>query len=123
MYRISRVLETSSVAIVKIAGQVTDFDMTGWSEFLKELEGEAGRWIVLDFCDVSRVDRKPSELLVRILPKHVLLLNCPTGIKNMADSGGLRGQVLEPTSDQRSCFVNLNPWKSSSSLKEVRREK
>ena len=92
----SRVFETPSVAIVKIAGQVTDFDMSGWSDFLKELEGELERWIVLDFCEVSRVDGKPAEVLVRTLPKNVLLLNCPMGIKNMADSAGLFGQVLEP---------------------------
>jgi hypothetical protein len=95
MYRMSRVLETSCVAIVKIAGQVTDFDLNGWSDFLKELEGETGRFIVLDFCDVSRVDRKATEMLVRILPKHVLVLNCPTAIKNMAAARGLGEQVLE----------------------------
>ena len=103
MYRISRIFETSCVAILKLAGQVTDFDVNGWTDFLKELEGETGRFIVLDFCDVSRVDRKPSELLVRTLPKHVLLLNCPTGIKNMADSAGLREQVLEPSTGQNPC--------------------
>jgi hypothetical protein len=42
-------------------------------------------------------------LLVRTLPKHVLLLNCPTGIKNMADSAGLREQVLEPSTSQNPC--------------------
>jgi hypothetical protein len=66
---------------------------------------------VLDFCDVSRVDRKPAELLVRTLPKHVLLLNCPTGIKNMADSAGFREQVLEPTAGENHCFLNRYPWK------------
>jgi anti-anti-sigma regulatory factor len=95
MYRISRVLETSCVAVVKIAGQVTDFELSGWSDFLKELEGEPGRSIVLDFCDVSRVDRKATEILVGILPKHVLLLNCPITIKNMAAARGLGEQVLE----------------------------
>jgi hypothetical protein len=111
MYRISRIFQTSCVAILKIAGQVTDFDVNGWSDFLKELEGETGHFIVLDFCDVSRVDRKPAELLVRKLPKHVLLLNCPTGIKNMADSSGLREQVLEPSTGQNPCF--LKPWNDS----------
>ena len=109
MYRISRIFETSCVAILKLAGQVTDFDMDGWAEFLEELAGETGRSIVLDFCDVSRVDRKPAELLVRDLPKHVLLLNCPTRIKNMADSAGLRGQVLEPANDQPLTFADLIP--------------
>ena len=95
MYRMSRVLETSCVALVKIAGQITDFDLNGWSDFLKELENETGRFIVLDFCDVSRVDRKATEILVRSLPKHVLLLNGPTCIKNMAAARGLEKQVLE----------------------------
>jgi hypothetical protein len=117
MYRISRVFETSSVVIVKIAGQVTDFDLDGWSDFLKDLEGETVRWVVLDFCDTARVDRKAAELLVRNLSKHLLLLNCPTGIKNMADSAGLRGQVLEPASGQGQvrphCFLNVNLWNGS----------
>ena len=112
MYRISRVLETSSVALLKLAGQVTDFDLNGWSEFLKELEAEGGRWIVLDFCDVSRVDPKASDLLVRNLPKHVLLLNCPIGIRNMADSAGLRGQVLEPAGAS-SGFPKTTPHSDS----------
>ena len=116
MYRISRVLETSSVAILKLAGQVTDFDLNGWSEFLTELEAEAGRWIVLDFCDVSRVDRKPAEMLIGNLPKHALLLNCPTGVKNMADSAGLRDRVLEPAGGQgdahHKCFLASSNWNS-----------
>jgi len=110
MYRISRIFQTSCVAILKIAGQVADSEVEGWSDFLKELAGETGHFIVLDFCDVSRVDRKPAELLVRTLPKHVLLLNCPTGIKNMADSAGFRQQVLEPTAGENSCFLNRNSW-------------
>ena len=113
MYRISTVLETWSVVIIKIAGQVKDFDLPGWSDFLKELENDTGRWIVLDFCDASRVDRKPAELLVRNLPEHVLLLNCPNGIKNMAESGGLRGQVLEPATGQDRCFLDRNIWNNS----------
>lgn len=113
MYRISRVFETSSVAIVKIAGQVTDYDLGGWSDFLKEMEQETGHWVVLDFCDVSRVDRKAAELLVRTLPRHVLLLNCPTGIKNMADSGGLRAQVLEPATDRPSLFPDPLNWRTA----------
>jgi hypothetical protein len=104
MYRISRVFQTSCVAILKIAGQVTDADLIGWSEFLKQVEKETSRYIVLDFCDVARVDRKPAELLIRTLAKHVLLLNGPTGVKNMADSAGFREQVLEPSAGENCCF-------------------
>lgn len=108
MYRISRVFETSCAAILKIAGQITDFDLAGWSEFHKDLENETGRFVILDFCDVSRVDRKAAEFLVRNLPTHVLLLNCPTGIKNMVESAGLRGQVLEPATCQ-PCKAGIVP--------------
>jgi ABC-type transporter Mla MlaB component len=111
----SRVLETPSVAIVKIAGQITDLDLDGWSDFVKQLESEAMRWIVLDFCDVSRVDRQAAALLVETLPKHVLLLNCPIGIRNMADSGGLRSQVLEATTGQtatRSPREHRDAWEA-----------
>jgi hypothetical protein len=106
MYRISRVFETSCAAIVKLAGQVSDADLSFWSSFLKELEAEAWRWIVLDFCDVSCVGRKSAEMLIQTLPKNVLLLNCPIGIKNMADSSGMRSQVLEPPSEQPPCFLS-----------------
>jgi len=95
MYRISTVFETACVEIVKLAGQVTDFDLAGWADFMADLERQDGRWIVLDFCDVSRVDRKPAEMLMRMVPKHVLLLNCPTAIKNMAAARGLCERVLE----------------------------
>ncbi|MCU1335662.1 MAG: hypothetical protein JWO19_1243 [Bryobacterales bacterium] len=111
MYRISRVFETATVAIVKVAGQVTDLDLVGWSDFLMGLDSETTRWIVLDFCDVSRVERNAAELLVQILPKNVLLINCPTVIKNMADSGGLYLQVLEPTTTgqtRHQCFLSLD---------------
>ena len=116
MYRISTVFETSCVAILKIAGQVTDFDVNGWSEFLKEVKGDTQRHLVLDFCDVSRVDRKPAEMLIGNLPKHALLLNCPTGVKNMADSAGLRDRVLEPAGGQgdahHKCFLAPSNWNS-----------
>jgi len=108
MYRISRVFETSCAAILKIAGQITDLDVDGWSEFLKDQENETGRFIILDFCDVSRVDRKAAENLVRNLPTHVLLLNCPIEIKNMAESAGLRAQVLEPATC-RPCKAGALP--------------
>jgi hypothetical protein len=113
MYRISRIFETSCVAILKLAGQVTDLDVTGWEDFLKDLAAETGHSIVLDFCDVCRVDRKPAELLVRMLPEHVLLLNCPTGIKNMAESAGLRRQVLEPSADLNPCGPARSAWNKS----------
>lgn len=95
MYRISRVFETSCVEIMKIAGQVTHYDLNGWSEFLQELEREDPRWIVLDFCDVSRVDGKAAEMLLRMAPRQVLLLNCPMAIQNMAAARGMCQQVLE----------------------------
>lgn len=109
MYRISKVFETSCVVILKIAGHVTDSEVGSWSEFLKELKDETGHFIVLDFCDVSRVELKPAEAVVQNLPRHIFLLNCPVGIKNMADSAGLREQVLEPADGQprRSLGVRL----------------
>lgn len=113
MYRMSRVLETPSVAIVKIAGQITDSDLSGWADFVREMDCESGRWIVLDFCDVCRVDRKAAALLVETLPKHVLLLNCPIGIRNMADSAGLGSQILEAASGRTPCLRNLSLWSSS----------
>ena len=112
MYRISRVLETPSVAIVKIAGQITDFDLGGWTDFVKEIESDAARSIVLDFCDVSRVDRQAAALLVGTLPKHVLLLNCPIGIRNMADSVGLRSQVLEVSDASPNPREHRDAWEA-----------
>jgi hypothetical protein len=111
MYRISRVLEMNTMVIVKVAGQVTDSDVAGWSEFLSELVSETMRWIVLDFCDVSRVDQKPAEWLVRVLPEHVLLLNCPVGIKNAVESAGRRNQVLDCVGapGRVRCFLSLRP--------------
>lgn len=102
MYRISRVLETPSVAIVKIAGQVADTDLEAWRSFIEELGSEGGlqveptHWTVLDFCDVSSVGHRAAEGLIELLPRHVLLLNVPTAIKNMAVSAGFVSQVLEP---------------------------
>jgi hypothetical protein len=68
--------------------------------------------VVLDFCDISRIEPKAAEILIRTLPQQVLLLNCSTGIKNMADSAGLGNQVLEPASGQGQgrnlCFLNLS---------------
>ncbi len=102
MYRISRVLETPSVAIIKIAGQVTDTDLGAWKSFVEELGSEGGfeaeptHWTVLDFCDVSSVGRQAAELLIQLLPPNVLLLNGTTAIKNMAASAGHTSQILEP---------------------------
>ena len=111
MYRMSRVFETSSVTIVKVAGQVTDADARAWTSCLEELGRDSFRWVVLDFCDISRIETKAAEILIRTLPRQVLLLNCSTGIKNMADSAGLGNQVLEPACGQGQvrnlCFLNL----------------
>ena len=102
MYRISRVLETPSVAIIKIAGQVADSDLEAWRSFIEELGSEGGfqveptHWTVLDFCDVWSVGREAAELLIQLLPPNVLLLNGPTAIKNMAVSAGHTSQILEP---------------------------
>ena len=112
MYRMSRVFETSSAVIVKIAGQVTDADATAWTSCLEDLGRETTRWVVLDFCDISRMEAKPAEILIRMLPQQVLLLNCSTCVKNMAESAGLGNQVQEPASGpgqaRNLCFLNLN---------------
>jgi len=112
MYRMSRVFETSSVVIVKIAGQVTDADVQAWTSCLEEMARETSRWVVVDFCDISRMEPKAAEILIRALPKQVLLLNCSTGIKNMADSAGLGNQVLEAAGGagqvRNLCFLNLS---------------
>ena len=102
MYRISRVLETPAVVIVKIAGRISDTDLEAWRSFLEELGGEGGPgseptpWQVLDFCDVSSIGRQAGELLIELLPQNVLLLNGPTAVKNMATSAGYASQILEP---------------------------
>jgi len=95
MYRISRVLETSSIAIVKLAGCIADSEVSAWSDFLDELRREKTRHVVLDFCEVSRMGRKAAETLIDLLPHNVLLLNCPIGIKNMISSAGYSSQLLE----------------------------
>jgi hypothetical protein len=107
MYRISRVFETPSVVIVKIAGRVADTDLEAWRSFLEELRGdELGsrggpgdqptRWTVLDFCEVSSIGPRAGETLIADLPANVLLLNGPTALKNMATSAGYSSRVLEP---------------------------
>jgi hypothetical protein len=101
MYRISRVFETPSVAIVKIAGQVMDAELEAWRSFIDELGREGGpgsaptRWTVLDFCDVASIGREAAETLVKQVPETVLLLNTPTCIRNMMATAGLSRQVLE----------------------------
>jgi anti-anti-sigma regulatory factor len=112
MYRISLVFDTPSAAIIKIAGQITDGDLDGWSDFVQEMNSEANRWIILDFCDVSRVDRQAAALLVKTLPKHVLLLNCPIGISNMVDSAGLRSHVLEASDANPSPREHRDVWEA-----------
>ena len=109
----SRVFETSSVTIVKVAAQACASASVTWpASCLEELGRDSFRWVVLDFCDISRIEPKAAEILIRTLPQQVLLLNCSTGIKNMADSAGLGNQVLEPACGQGQgrnlCFLNLS---------------
>ena len=95
--------------------------MGGWSEFMEELERETGHWIVLDFCDVSRVDRKPAELLVRNLPKHVLLLNCPTGSRTWPTPRGCAGRYSNRRTASRclSRASSLAPMVSGGSAEKL----
>lgn len=101
MYRISRVFETPSVAIVKLAGQIADSEAEAWIVFLKELQREPPRSVVLDFCEVQWVGRKAADILVDLLPKNILLLNCPVGIKNLISSAGYSSQLLETEAANR----------------------
>jgi hypothetical protein len=96
MYRISRIFETPLVTIVKVAGHVADSELATWTEFLEGAAGDARRWTVLDLCDAFRIDPEAAGLLVRQLSNRLLLLNCPTAIRNMAASAGFSSQVLEP---------------------------
>jgi|GEM_PF-2173881 len=117
MFRISSVFETSSVVITKVAGQISDAELDSWSDFLASLAADPNRWLVLDFGDVSQVGPLSAERLIQSLPANVLLLNCPTGIKNMADSKGLCQQVLEPTCGKAQprcqCFLNFRQLQPS----------
>src|SRR6185369_15877575 len=97
MYRISRVFETPTVAIVKLAGHIADSEADTWSDFLDELDLDRERRVILDFCEVSRIGRKAATILVDCAPPNVLLLNCPMVIKNMICSAGFASRLLETT--------------------------
>lgn len=95
MYRINRVYQNRSVALIKVAGELTDSDLGNWNQFVSELKSGKHCHVILDFCDVAWISPKAARQLVDSLTKNLLLLNCPTAVKNMACSSGFEAQVLE----------------------------
>jgi hypothetical protein len=63
-------------------------------EPVRERSDEHGD-VILDFCDVAWISPKAARQLVDGLTKNLLLLNCPTAMKNMACSSGFESQVLD----------------------------
>jgi hypothetical protein len=106
MFRISRVFETAAVVIVKVSGQIKDSDQAAWPAFLDSLRNETGRWVVLDFSEVTRIEPRATTTLLRRLPETVLLMNCPTDVRNVVESAGLTDQILDPNGRER-CFLSL----------------
>jgi hypothetical protein len=95
MYRINRVYQNRSVVLIKLAGQLTDGDVGNWNQFVSDFGSGKQGDVILDFCDVAWISPKAARQLVDGLTKNLLLLNCPTAVKNMACSSGLEAQVLD----------------------------
>ncbi len=76
MLRITIIDETPSSATLRVEGRIA-------SDWAPVLEAESLRWlgekraVVLDFSDVSFIDRLGAEALRRIRSKKLRIINCP----------------------------------------------
>ena len=105
MYRIHRVLDSSSAVLIKIAGEVVDADLIEWTGFLDLLASWGNREIVLDFCEVTRISPRALTVLVERLGQNLRLMNCSKVMKSALCSFGLADRVLD--SETRSESLKL----------------
>ena len=94
MYRINKVFETESLALVRIEGEVSDRDLADWGQCLRSIRQDSSRRVILDFCEVAFISPSAVEALVRQLDAETFLLNCSTTLRNMVCSAGCCKNLL-----------------------------
>jgi anti-anti-sigma regulatory factor len=82
LLRITQIGESPSLTTLKVEGRVV-------SDWVSVLEEESLRWlqekqaIVLDFSNVSLVDRRGVEVLRRLRSSNVRIINCSPLIEDL----------------------------------------
>lgn len=86
MLRITKIGESPSLATLKVEGRVvSDWASVLESESLRLLEEKGA--VLLDFSNVSFVDRRGVETLRRMRAGNVRIINCSPLIEDLLDGG------------------------------------
>ena len=95
MFRIKKIFENDLTIIWKIEGEISNDRLQFWVDEMNHLITNAEKQVILDMCDVTSMAPTPVQRLMDVITKNVYLLNCPTFVKNMLQSAGLSGHVLD----------------------------
>ncbi len=95
MFRITKIFENPSLAIYKIEGKVADENLPVWMTELETLQKQAGRQLILDFCQVWSINAKAVEMLMSHLTNGTRVMNPNMDMRNMLHAAGLSSKVLE----------------------------
>ncbi|MFQ5684783.1 MAG: STAS domain-containing protein [Candidatus Binatia bacterium] len=86
MLRITKVTESPSLVTMKLEGTITaDWVSLLEKECLKFME--KNRKVVLDFSEVTFVDRRGVEMLGKMPDKKIRVINCCALIKDLLRGG------------------------------------
>ncbi|MGH1365064.1 MAG: hypothetical protein ACRBF0_15990 [Calditrichia bacterium] len=97
MFKISSLLETENLLLLKVEGEITLDQLSAWNESLVKIFNSPIRRLVIDFCSITYLSVEAIELLIDLISPNVLILNCTTLVGNMLKSAGLSENLLDST--------------------------
>jgi len=95
MFRIERVFQNDHTVILSVQGYITDRVLDTWTEQLKTMKNDLKPQIILNFHGVSFISQGALTALKAVDTPNMLLMNCSPVIRNMVQSAGLSGMLIE----------------------------
>jgi anti-anti-sigma regulatory factor len=95
MFRIKKIFENDLTYILKIEGEITEENLSVWTDEIRNLINSSNHQVILEICEVTYMSPKAVENLIEQLTDDIYLLNCPTFMKNMLHTAGYAKNVLD----------------------------
>ncbi len=95
MFRIKKIFKNELTTILSIEGDINNGNLVVLKKEISALLQESEQQVILDGSAISFVTPKAVELFNNILSNDIYLLNFPINFRNMLDSAGWSGRILE----------------------------
>lgn len=95
MFRIEKIFENHQTELIKVEGEVNDSEVIDWADSLQAMLDDSLKQIILNFSELTFLCPKAVEALIHCMTPNLLLLNCPTALRNRIRAAGWPENILD----------------------------